>query len=124
MPRWTYGNGCSFHTAPVVASSAATAATATFASGNTSPVVGTDVVISALPRPRTDRTVWRWQRCTANDGTGCTVLAPVDGRSSWTYRPVAADVGNYLRAFVYYSTGSGTWTRAETAFTGAVAAGS
>ena len=124
VPRWLYGNGCSHHTAPVLASSAATAATATFASGNTSPVVGTDVVISALPRPRTDRTVWRWQRCTANDGTGCTVLAPVDGRSSWTYRPVAADVGNYLRAFVYYSASDGTWTRAETAFTGAVAAGS
>ena len=124
VPRWLYGNGCSHHTAPVLASSAATAATATFASGNTSPVVGTDVVISALPRPRTDRTVWRWQRCTANDGTGCTVLAPVDGRSSWTYRPVAADVGNYLRAFVYYSDSSGAWTRAETAFTGAVAAGS
>ena len=124
VPRWLYGNGCTLHTPPVVASSAATAATATFASGNTSPVVGTDVVISALPRPRTDRTVWRWQRCTANDGTGCTVLAPVDGRSSWTYRPVAADVGNYLRAFVYYSASDGTWTRAETAFTGAVAAGS
>ena len=124
VPRWLYGNGCTFHTAPVVASSAATATTATFASGNTSPVVGTDVVISALPRPRTDRTVWRWQRCTANDGTGCTVLAPVDGRSSWTYRPVAADVGNYLRAFVYYSDNSGTWTRAVTGFTGAVAAGS
>ena len=122
VPRWTYGNGCTLHTAPVVAASAATAATATFASGNTSPVVGTDVVISALPRPRADRTAWRWQRCTANDGTGCTLLAPISSGSGWTYTPVAADAGNYLRAFVYYSTGSGTWTRAETAFTGAVAA--
>ena len=124
VPRWLYGNGCTLHTPPVLASSAATAATATFASGNTSPVVGTDIVISALPRPRTDRTAWRWQRCTANDGTGCTLLAPISTGSGWTYTPVAADVGNYLRAFVYYSTGSGTWTRAETAFTGAVAAGS
>ena len=121
VPRWTYGNGCTHHTAPVLASSGATAATATFASGNTSPVVGTDVVISALPRPRTDRTAWRWQRCTANDGTGCTLLAPISTGSGWTYTPVAADVGNYLRAFVYYSDSSGTWTRAETAFTGAVA---
>ena len=121
VPRWTYGNGCTHITAPVLASSAATAATATFASGNTSPVVGTDVVISALPRPRTDRTAWRWQRCTANDGTGCTLLAPISSGSGWTYTPVAADAGNYLRAFVYYSDSSGVWTRAETAFTGAVA---
>ena len=46
----------------------------------------------------------------------------MDGTASWRYTPVADDVGNYLRAFAYYSDGSGTWTRAATAFTGAVSA--
>ena len=31
-------------------------------------------------------------------------------------------MGGYLRAFVYYSDAGGTWTRAATGFTGAVAA--
>ena len=107
------------HTATVVASSAATA---TFAGGNASPVVGTAVIVSPLPT-HSDRTLWRWQRCTASDGTGtCTLLAP--GTPSWSYTPVAADAGSYLRAFVYYSSGASTpvWTRAATGFTGAVAA--
>ena len=70
VPRTTGGNATTLHTAPVVASSATTAATATFASGNASPVSG--------------------------------------------------DAGGCLRAFVYYSNGSGTRTRAATGFTGAV----
>ena len=84
--------------------------------------MGTAVAVSALPS-HSDRTLWRWQRCTASDGTGtCTLLAP--GEPSWSYTPVAADVGNYLRAFVYYSSGASTpmWTRVATGFTGAVAA--
>ena len=119
VPRTTGGNATTLHTAPVVASSAATAATASFASGNASPSVGTAVTVSGLPT-HSDRTVWRWQRCTASDGTGtCTLLAP--GDPSWSYTPVSGDVGGYLRAFVYYSNASGTWTRAATGFTGAVA---
>ena len=119
VPRTTGGNATTLHTAPVVASSAATAATATFASGNASPSVGTAVTVSGLPT-HSDRTAWRWQRCTASDGTGtCTLLAP--GDPSWSYTPVAADVGGYLRAFVYYSNASGAWTRAATGFSGAVA---
>ena len=87
---------------PVVSSSAATAAS--FAGGNASPVVGTAVTVSALPS-HSDRTFWRWQRCTANDGTGaCTLLAP--GEPRWSYTPAAADAGGYLRAFVYYSSGA------------------
>ncbi len=122
VARTSGGDAYTLATAAVVSSSAATAATATFAGGNASPVVGTAVTVSPLPT-HSDRTVWRWQRCTASDGTGtCTLLAP--GTPSWSYTPVAADVGGYLRAFVYYSSGASTpvWTRAATGFTGAVAA--
>ena len=122
VARTSGGDAYTLATAAVVASSAATAATASFAGGNASPVVGTAVTVSALPS-HSDRTLWRWQRCTANDGTGtCTLLAP--GTPSWSYTPVAADAGGYLRAFVYYSSGASTpvWTRAATGFTGAVAA--
>ncbi len=121
VPRTSGGSAVTLHTAAVVASSAATSATASFAGGNASPVVGTAVTVSALPS-HSDRTLWRWQRCTASDGTGtCTLLAP--GTPSWSYTPVAADAGGYLRAFVYYSSGASTpvWTRAATGFTGAVA---
>ena len=119
VPRTSGGAATTLHAAPVVAASAATAATATFSGGNASPAVGTAVTVATLPT-HSDRTPWRWQRCTANDGTGtCTLLAP--GAPSWSYTPVSGDVGGYLRAFVYYSDASGTWTRAATAFTGAVA---
>ncbi len=122
VARTSGGDAVTLHTAAVVSSSAATSATATFAGGNASPVVGTAVTVSALPS-HSDRTLWRWQRCTASDGTGtCTLLAP--GEPSWSYTPAAADAGGYLRAFVYYSSGASTpvWTRAATGFTGAVAA--
>ncbi len=122
VARTSGGNAYTLATAAVVASSAATTATATFAGGNASPVVGTAVTVSPLPT-HSDRTLWRWQRCTASDGTGtCTLLAP--GTPSWSYTPVAADAGGYLRAFVYYSSDASTpvWTRAATGFTGAVAA--
>ncbi len=122
VARTSGGDAYTLTTAAVVASSAATAATATFAGGNASPAMGTAVTVSPLPA-HSDRTLWRWQRCTASDGTGtCTLLAP--GTPSWSYTPVAADVGGYLRAFVYYSSGASTpvWTRAATGFTGAVAA--
>ena len=102
VTRTSGGNAVTLHTAAVVSSSAATAAS--FAGGNASPVVGTAVTVSALPS-HSDRTLWRWQRCTANDGTGaCTLLAP--GEPRWSYTPAAADAGGYLRAFVYYSSGA------------------
>ena len=121
VPRTSGGDAYTLTTAAVVASSAATSATASFAGGNASPVVGTAVTVSPL-LTHSDRTLWRWQRCTANDGPGtCTLLAP--GTPSWSYTPVTADVGNYLRAFVCYSSGASTpvWTCAATGFTGAVA---
>ncbi len=123
VARTSGGDAYTLTTAAVVASSAATSATATFAGGNASPAAGTAVTVSPLPTGHSDRTLWRWQRCTASDGTGtCTLLAP--GTPSWSYTPVAADAGGYLRAFVYYSSGASTpvWTRAATGFTGAVAA--
>ena len=93
-----------------------------FVSGNTSPRVGTAIVASA-PRPTgaVDARI-RWQRCpnATSPHTDC-VYIPDD---SWCaiYTPVAADVGNYLRMYVYYATSAGVWTRRETTFTGQVAA--
>ena len=63
---------------------------------------------------------YAWQHCpnTASPHTDCVFIT-----ANWIeYTPVAADVGNYLRMYVYYATSAGVWTRHETAFTGQVAA--
>ena len=104
--------------------SAATAgAAATFASGNTSPQVGTQIVASD-PRPTGAVDArFSWQRCDNADTTytDCSYIYGV----WWTsYTPVAADLNKYLRMVVYYATSGGTWTRHATAFTGQVAAAS
>ena len=104
--------------------SAATAgAAATFASGNTSPRVGTEIVASdPAPTGAVDRR-YSWQRCDNADSTytDCSYIYGV----WWTkYTPVAADVNKYLRMVVYYATSAGVWTRHATAFTGQVAAAS
>ena len=104
--------------------SAATAgAAATFASGNASPRVGTEIVASdPAPTGAVDRR-YAWQRCDNADTayTDCSYIYGV----WWTkYTPVAADVNKYLRMVVYYATSGGVWTRHATAFTGQVAAAS
>ena len=98
-----------------------TGSAVTFLSGNASPQVGTDIVATnPVPSGAVDARLG-WQRCpnTASPHTDCVYIP-----SSWCeiYTPVAADVGNYLRMYVYYATSTGVWTRHETAFTGQVAA--
>ena len=99
-------------------------AAVSFVSGHTSPRVGTPIVAgNPVPAGAVDLRL-RWQRCpnATAPHTDC-VYIPDD---SWCaiYTPVAADVGNYLRMYVYYATSTGVWTRHETGFTGQVAAAS
>ena len=105
-----------------VAADATQGSAVSFVSGNASPRVGT-AIVAGNPAP-TDAVDARfaWQRCpnATTPHTDC-VYIPED---SWCefYTPVAADVGNYLRMYVYYATSAGVWTRHETGFTGQVAA--
>ena len=94
----------------------------TFVSGNASPRVGTEIVASD-PRP-SGATGSRsgWQRCpnATAPHTDCSYIT-----HNWLrYTPVAADVGNYLRFYVYYETSAGVWTRHVSGYTGRVAAAS
>ena len=114
-------------TTPIVgkvasSASSATAATASFASGHAAPAVGTPITVSN-PTGATLRRAWRWERCDDNAASpaGCELVS-LRGAS---YIPVSADVSHYIRAFAYYQSAAGVWTRAETPFTTAavVAAG-
>ena len=95
-----------------------------FVSGNASPRVGQKIQASD-PRPTgaVDARIG-WLRCpnTTTPHTDCVYISA----DSWCdfYTPVAADVGSYLRMYVYYATSAGVWTRHETGFTGQVAAAS
>ena len=81
-----------------------------------------DLIIANDPRPSgAVDSRFMWQRCDNSDTTytDCEYIP----RVWWTnYTPVAADVGNYLRMYVYYETSAGVWTRHASAFTGQVAA--
>ena len=96
----------------------------TFVSGNASPRVGTEIV-AADPRPAgATAPESGWQRCpnATAPHTDCGYI-PYSG--NWLrYTPVAADVGSYLRFYVYYATSAGVWTRHVSGFTGQVAAAS
>ena len=105
--------------------SAATAGSAItfYNNGNASPRVG-ELIIANDPRPSGAVDArFAWQRCDNADSTytDCEYIFDV----WWTnYTPVAADVGKYLRMYVYYETSAGVWTRHASAFTGQVAAAS
>ncbi len=105
--------------------SAATAGSAItfYNSGNVSPRVG-ELIIANDPRPSGAVDArFAWQRCDNADTTytDCEYIFDV----WWTnYTPVTADVGKYLRMYVYYETSAGVWTRHASAFTGQVAAAS
>ncbi len=92
-----------------------------FVKGHAAPQVGTQIAASEpLPRGAVDSRVG-WQRCPNNDATysDCAHIPHV----WWIYyTPVAADVGNYLRMYVYYETSDGVWTRRATPYTTAVVA--
>ena len=92
-----------------------------FVKGHAAPQVGTQIAASEpLPNGAVDSRVG-WQRCPNNDATysDCAHIPYV----WWIYyTPVAADVGNYLRMYVYYETSDGVWTRRATPYTTAVVA--
>ena len=103
--------------------SGATAGSAiSFVSGNASPRVGTAIVASD-PRPTgaVDARIG-WQRCPNATAPHTDCVYILDDSWCAAYTPVAADVGNYLRMYVYYATSAGVWTRHVSAFTGQVAA--
>ena len=88
----------------------------------TAPEVGTTIEASDPAPSGAVDTRYGWQRCpnTVAPHTDCTHIV-----TNWVrYKPVAADVGNYLRMYVYYETSAGVWTRHASAFTGQVAAAS
>ena len=88
----------------------------------TAPEVGTTIEASDPAPSGAVDTRYGWQRCpnTVAPHTDCTHIV-----TNWVrYKPVAADVGNYLRMYVYYETSAGVWTRHASGFTGQVAAAS
>ena len=108
----------------------ATAATASFAAGHQTPTIGTRIWLSGLtlgaghPTGATLHKAWRWERCDDNTATpaGCELVGLPSPDAS--YAPVSDDVSHYIRAFTYYQSSAGVWTRAETPFTtAAVVAG-
>ena len=110
--------------AAITASGATAGDEIAFINGHAAPQVGRLVVATNVLLPG-DRDVRSgWQRCPNNTAphSDCTSI-PLRWQVSYT--PVAADVGNYLRYYMYYQTDSGTWTRRVTPFTtGVVAAAS
>ena len=79
--------------------------------------VGTELEYAASGAGTTDHS-WHWQHCTNNAMTsGCAYI----GDNTAAYRIVAADVGKYLRAYVYFADGS-AWKRATTPVLGPVVA--
>ena len=79
--------------------------------------VGAELEYAVSGAGTTDHS-WHWQRCTNKAMTsGCAYI----GDDAATYRIVAADVGKYLRAYVYYADGS-AWKRATTPVLGPVVA--
>ena len=82
----------------------------------TTPEVGTMIEASDPTPSGAVDTRYGWQRCpnTTSPHTDCVHIV-----TNWVrYKPVAADVGNYLRMYVYYETSGGVWTRHTTGFTG------
>ena len=85
------------------------------------PLVGFEIAVSnPIPEGATDARVG-WQRCPNNSAphTDCVYIPDV----WWTrYTPTTADIGSYLRMYVYYETSGGTWTRRVTPLTTGVVA--
>jgi len=103
----------------VSATSSATAGAALpFRYGHAAPRVGTQIAATdPLPSGATGERVG-WQRCDSSR-SNCKHIPGV----WWIYyTPKPADVGSYLRMYVYYEAGDGTWTRRETPFTTGVVA--
>ena len=73
------------------------------------PVVGVDLTASVTdPDGGVSSIVWTWSK--SSDQTTWTAIA---GATSSTYRPVAADVGSYLRATAAYTDSQGSGKNAQ-----------
>ena len=84
------------------------------------PVVGVDLTASVTdPDGGVSSIVWTWSK--SSDQTTWTAIA---GATSSTYRPVAADVGSYLRATAAYTDSQGSGKNAQQKTDAPVAAAS
>ena len=107
--------------AAITASGVTAGAEIPFISGHAAPQVGRQVVASNVLLPG-DRDVRSgWQRCPNNTAPHSDCVS-IPLRWQRDYTPVAADVGNYLRYYVYYENAFGEWTRRVTPFTTGVVA--
>ena len=102
------------------ASGAADGGAISFVRNHVAPLVGFEIAVSEpIPEGATDIRAG-WQRCPNNDSvyTDCVYIPDV-----WwiRYTPTTADIGSYLRMYVYYEIG-GTWTRRVTPLTTGVVA--
>ena len=102
-------------------SGAADGGAISFVRNHVAPLVGFEIAVSdPIPEGATDIRVG-WQRCPNNDSvyTDCVYIPDV-----WwiRYTPTTADIGSYLRMYVYYETSGGTWTRRVTPLTTGVVA--
>ena len=61
------------------------------------------------PDGNVSNTTWRWEK----SADGLTLWTAISGATSDTYTPVAADVGNYLRATASFSDGEGSGKSAQ-----------
>ena len=111
----------------VASSDAAAGPSIPFVSGSAAPRVGREIVAAnPLPDDPDDAVDVRigWQRCpnTTAPHSDCTYVAGIPGVWWVRYTPRAADVGEYLRMYMYYEDGDGNWTRRVTPFTTGVVA--
>ena len=99
---------------------AATAALS-FASGHTTPRVGTAITVASLTNAGSNSpVVGLWYRCDAlrdappgpesvnAEDPGCVLVGTLD-----EYTPGPSDLGHHIRAYIYYKDGNGVWTRAS-----------
>ena len=108
---------------PVVAVSGATAGDEIpFITGHAAPQVGRQVAATNILLLGDSYVRSGWQRCPNNTAPHSDCVS-IPLRWQVTYTPVAADVGNYLRYYVYYENAAGEWTRRVTPFTTGVVAG-
>ena len=104
----------------VASSGAAAGAEIPFVRGAASPFVGVRTVgTDPVPAGAVDSR-FGWQRCASK--TPPHNCKHIPGVWYTNYTPTAADVGSYLRMYVYYETSAGVWTRHETPFTTGVVA--
>ena len=107
--------------AAITASGATIGATIPFISGHAAPQVGRQVAATNILLASDSYVRSGWQRCPNNTAPHSDCVS-IPLRWQVTYTPVAADVGNYLRYYVYYENAFGEWTRRVTPFTTGVVA--